>query len=251
MEIGVVVLATNAYFVLGVRFIKKFMHHYRGDAKIKFYFFSDENPADYLPESIDVDYHPTFHQSWVEATNDKFRSIISLAECESDYLYYFDADTGVSKNFDEAWFLGELVGGEHYGNRGWLANGAGFDRNPVSKAYVPADTNLPCTYHYGAFFGGKKDLVIDFCRTLRDWQLEDKKIPYEPGVNDESYINAYFHYNPPMTVRCEEFAFDISHKGGIGETRDTRLDVAHIKMEMAINRNTVYDIADGRLVKYD
>ena len=32
---------------------------------------------------------------------------------------------------------------------------------------------------------------------LLQWQLEDKKINYEPGVNDESYINAYFHYNPP------------------------------------------------------
>ena len=25
-------------------------------------------------------------------------------------------------------FLGDLVGGEHFGNKGWLANGAGFDK---------------------------------------------------------------------------------------------------------------------------
>ena len=37
-KIGIVILATNAYFVLGVRFIKKFMHHYKGDSKITFYF---------------------------------------------------------------------------------------------------------------------------------------------------------------------------------------------------------------------
>ena len=247
MTIGVVILATNAYFVLGVRFIKKFMHHYKGEARIKFYFFSDENPAEYLPEQIDVEYHQVFHQSWVEATNDKFRSILSLESCDADYLYYFDADTGVSKDFDESWFLGDLVGGEHYGNRGWLANGVGFDKNPASKAYVPDDTTLPCTYHYGAFFGGKRDRVIDFCNTLREWQLEDKKIPYEPGVNDESYINAYFHYNPPMTVPCEKFAFDISHKGGIGETRDTKLDVRDLKTQMRINRYLDYDISNGSI----
>lgn len=248
MQIGVVILATNAYFVLGVRFIKKFVHHYQGSAKIKFYFFSDEDPTDYLPAGINVSYHKTVHLSWVEATNDKFRSILSLADCDSDYLYYFDSDTGVSKNFDESWFLGELVGGEHYGNRSWLANGAGFDKNPISKAYVPADTTLPCTYHYGAFFGGNRDKVISFCQTLRDWQLEDKKIPYEPGVNDESYINAYFHYNPPMTVRCEDFAFDISHKGGIGETRDTALDVSELKAQMYKYKNEIYEISNNRII---
>jgi hypothetical protein len=43
-KIGIVILATNAYFVLGVRFIKKFMHHYKGNSDVKFYFFSDEDP---------------------------------------------------------------------------------------------------------------------------------------------------------------------------------------------------------------
>jgi hypothetical protein len=247
-KIGIVVLATNAYFVLGVRFIKKFMHHYKGDSEIKFYFFSDEDPHPFIQDDIKVEYHPAHHRSWVSATNDKFRNIIDLADCDSDYLYYFDADTSVSRDFTEEWFLGDLVGGEHYGNRGWLKGGAGFDKNPISKAYVPADTTLPCTYHYGAFFGGKKDKVIEFCKTLRRWQIEDKKIPYEPGVNDESYINAYFHYNPPMTVPCEKFMFDISHKGGIGETRNVKLDITNIKVDMLFHKNDVYDISNGKIV---
>jgi hypothetical protein len=247
-KIGIVILATNSYFVLGVRFIKKFMHHYKGESPVKFYFFSDEDPKPFLPDDYNVEFHQTFHHSWLDATNDKFRSIIGLANCDSDYLYYFDADTSVSRDFTEEWFLGDLVGGEHYGNRSWLKGGAGFDKNPISKAYVPADTTLPCTYHYGAFFGGKKDKVIDFCKILREWQLEDRKIPYEPGVNDESYINAYFHYNPPITVPCEKFAFDISHKGGIGETRDTKLDVNDLKVQMLVHKNDVYDISNSKIV---
>jgi hypothetical protein len=248
MTIGITVLATNAYFVLGVRFIKKFMHHYTGSARIKFYFFSDEDPTQYLPTGFDVEYHKTAHLSWVEATNDKFRSILSLENCDCDYLYYFDADTNISNDFNESWFIGDLVGGEHYGNRGWLANGAGFDKNPQSKAYVPADTALPCTYYYGAFFGGKLGRVINFCNTLREWQLEDKKIPYEPGVNDESYINAYFHYNQPMTVPCEKFAFNISHKGGIGETRDTHLNVEDLKRDLLLHFDKLIDIQHGKLI---
>jgi hypothetical protein len=247
-KIGIVILATNSYFVLGVRFIKKFMHHYKGDAKVKFFFFSDENPLPFLSDDYDVEYHEARHKSWVEATNDKFRSIIGLAECDCDYLYYFDADTSVSRDFTEEWFLGDLVGGEHYGNRSWLAGGKGFDRFERSKAYVPLDSPLPYTYHYGAFFGGKRDKVVEFCKTLREWQIEDKKIPYEPGVNDESYINAYFHYNPPMTVPCEKFMFDISHKGGIGETRNTSLDINGLKIKMLFYKNNIYDISNGEIV---
>ena len=55
-NIGIVIIATNAYFVLGVRFIKKFMHHYKGDNSITFYFFSDTDPKPYLPDNIDVEF---------------------------------------------------------------------------------------------------------------------------------------------------------------------------------------------------
>ena len=136
-NIGIVILATNSYFVLGVRFIKKFMHHYKGDSKITFYFFSNEDPKPYLSDDINIVYHHVVHKSWVDGTNDKFKSIIGLENCEADYLYYFDADTSVSKDFTEEWFIGDLVGGEHYGNRGWLKDGAGFDKNPAPSFNHP------------------------------------------------------------------------------------------------------------------
>ena len=246
-NIGIVVLATNAYFVLGIRFIKRFIHYYKGNEQITFYFFSDTDPKPYLSDNIDVEFHLEHHTNWTDGTNAKFKNIINLSDCKSDYLYYFDADTNVNVDFTEEWFLGDLVGGEHYGNRSFLANGQGFDRYPPSKAYVPEDSQLPYTYHYGAFFGGKKDRVIDFCTTLREWQLEDKKIPYEPGVNDESYINAYFHYNPPYTVPCNKFAFAISDKGGIGETRNTKLDTEQHKLSLLEGKDKLFDIQNNTI----
>lgn len=246
-NIGIVILATNAYFVLGVRFIKKFIHHYKGDKQITFYFFSDTDPSTFISDTIDVQFFETHHDNWVEGTNDKFNSIIGLENCKSDYLYYFDADTNISRDFTEDWFLGDLVGGEHYGNRTWLKDGAGFDRNPQSKAYVPIDSTLPYTYHYGAFFGGSTNRVIDFCKTLRGWQIEDKKIPYEPGCNDESYINTYFYFNPPYTVPCEKFMFDISDKGGIGETRNPKLEIEQYKLDLIKIKDSVFDIRGGSI----
>jgi hypothetical protein len=142
-----------------------------------------------------------------------------------------------------------LVGGEHYGNRDWLKDGAGFDRNPQSKAYVPLDSELPYTYHYGAFFGGKTNLLMEFCSTLIHYQIEDKKIGYEPGVNDESYINKYFHFNPPTyTVPCDKFAFAISDKGGIGETRYPTLDIEQHKKDIHNNKNKIFDIINNIII---
>jgi hypothetical protein len=247
-NIGIVILATNAYFVLGIRFIKKFMHHYKGNKQITFHFYSDTDPKPYLQEEIDVRFYPESHSNWVEGTNSKFKNIIILENSDSDYLYYFDADTNISRDFTEEWFLGDLVGGEHYGNKSFLSNGKGFDRFPQSKAYVPEDSQLPYTYHYGAFFGGKKDRVIEFCKTLREWQLEDKKILYEPGVNDESYINTYFHFNPPYTVSCDKFMFDISDKGGIGETRNINLDIEQHKKTLLENKDKLFNISNNNII---
>ena len=243
--IGIVIVCTNSYFALGLRFVKKFNHYYKGAFNIKFYLFSDLSPINYLPNA-NIVYIKENHDHWHEGTNSKFKNIIKLEKENCDYIYYFDADTNINKNFDESWFLGDLVGGEHFGNRSWLSNGKGFDRNKIGKSYVPLDSKLKYTYYYGAIFGGKKEKVIDFCKILRAYQIEDKKINYEPPVNDESYINAYFHFNPPeKTVLTEQFKFLISDKGGIGETRNTKLDITQILYKMLINKDKVYDIING------
>ena len=251
-KIGIVILATNSYFILGIRLIKKFMHHYNGDSEIKFYFFSDENPSDYLPENINVSFINQSHTDWVSATNSKFKNIIDIKEQllnEVDYVYYFDADTNVSRSFTEEWFLGDLVGGEHYGNESFLSNGQGFDRNPIGNSYVPIDSVLPYTYHYGAFFGGLTQNIIKFCQILRDYQIQDQAIGYEPPVNDESYINKYFHYNQPSyTVPCEKFMFDISDKGGIGETRNVNLDISEFKRVLKNNRYKLFNLYNNQLI---
>lgn len=248
MKIGIVIIATNAYFALGVRFIKKFVKFYKGKAEIIFHVFSDTDPTNYLPAGIDIDFHLTNHTNWVEGTNSKFSNILESGTSE-DYLYYFDADTNIDKDFTEEWFLGEMVGGEHYANNSFMKETKGFDRYPNSKAYVPIDTKLPQTYYYGAFFGGTTYKMRNFCLILQRYQSEDKKIGYEPGVNDESYINKYFHFNPPTrTIPCIEFRFLISDKAGLGETRNTKLDINQLKKDILDNKDKDWDIRNGKLI---
>lgn len=245
-KVGIVLVATNAYFVLGIKFIKRFIHFHDGDDHVKFYFFSDTDPEEYLPPSVDIQYINTNHDSWRDATNSKFENILKLPD-ECDYLFYFDADTSVNQTFTCRWMLGDLVGGEHYGNRDWMKQDKGYDRNPKSKAFVSRDTKLFQMYYYGAFFGGRNRLMKQFCETLYSWQLHDKSIGYEPGCNDESYINAYFHYNKPHVIVTEMFKFSISDKSGIGETRDVNLDISQLKKQLLEHRHDVIEIQHGKL----
>jgi hypothetical protein len=247
-EIGIVILATNAYFVLGLRFIRRFMHFYKGDKTIKFYFFSNTDPKSYLPLGSNVKFLQTQHSSWVDGTNSKFLNILKLANESVDYLYYFDADTNIVKDFTDEWMLGNLVSGEHYSARTTLKDGAGFDRNPKGNSYVPENSELPYTYRYGAFFGGTKQKMIDMCISLRAWQATDQAINYEPPVNDESYLNKYFHYNKNKTVPIEEFSFVVSDKGGLGNTRLMNLNIEEIKKLISLNRDELWDIQNKKFI---
>lgn len=251
--IGIVIVCTNAYFVLGIRFIKKFMHFYKGGANIVFYIFTDTDPDPYLPESIKYKYIKSNHLCWRDGTNSKFRNINVLLNEDIDYLFYFDADTNVSRSFDESWFIGDLIAGEHYGNASWMDDitKKPFERNPKSQACVPLTSTLPQTYCYGAFFGGKKDNVLTMCKELEEKQKIDQGIGFEPCWNDESYLNHYFHYNNTTIIPCKNFMFDVSDKAGIGETRDMKLDISTIKNEMLKNKNNTYDIIHNRLAVYD
>lgn len=247
MRIGICILATNIYFLLGLRFIHKWRKHYRGNSRITFYLFTDRDPSRYI-ETNDIKYIHSENDTWVDGTNSKFKNIIKLEETQEDYLFYFDADTNISKDFEEEWFIGDMVGGQHFADQSWMKEKKGFERYEKSTAYVPLDTDLPEMYYYGAFFGGTKNNMINFCKTLQEYQQQDKKINFEPGVNDESYINKEFHYNPPTkVVLCKDFVFNISDKGGLGETRNLQLDYTQHLQDIEKNRNKPFDIRNNEI----
>ena len=181
-SIGIVLIATNAYFPLGLRFVRKFHEFYKGSRSIRFYMFSDKNPAEYnLPSEIDIQWHETHHDHWQDGTNSKFKNILSienqLFHFLPDYIYYFDADTNIHNPFTEDWFIGDLVGGQHWAyNDNPPPEKIPFERNPDSSCYIPLDTDRDMVYHYGAFFGGKKENVIEFCLSLITNQEKDKEI---------------------------------------------------------------------------
>lgn len=247
MSIGIAILATNRYFLLGLRFIHKWRKYYRGSSKVTFYLFTDTDPKDYI-DTGDIVYYYSTNESWVEGVNSKFTNIIKLADVKQDYLFFFDADTNITRDFTEDWFIGDRVGGQHFGDKSWMIDEKSYDRNPSSSCYIPIDTKLPQMYYYGAFFGGLKDEVISLCKTIYDRQQKNKQIGYEPPVNDESYLNREYHYNPPTkVVLCPDFAFIISDKGSIDNIRNVKQDFSGQLNVIKNKYNVPFDLIDGEL----
>jgi hypothetical protein len=105
-------------------------------------------------------------------------------------------------------------------------------------------------YFYGAFFGGTREKMVNLCKTLKAYQEEDKKIPYEPVVNDESYINKEFHFNPPSKiVYTQNFKFGISDKGGMIDTRNPNKNIQPMLDKMLGLRYDIFEIRGEDIIK--
>lgn len=201
-------LATNKYHDLGIRLRNGLATHFRGDHR--FHMFTDR-----VESLVDGSYHRS-HPNWVAAVNDKFLCVASLPLHPDDFVVFLDADTRVYRDISEADFSGELVAWQHFGDQTWMRHQKGYDRNPRSSCYVPLDTPHPQTWFMGAIWGGRFGRVKRMLRDLVTAQAKNRLLGHEPGVNDESYLNWYFHYNPPTRV-CrwpEGYPFIVSDKGG-------------------------------------
>lgn len=248
MNIGIKVLATNGYFLLGCRFINRFFHFYKGDKNIIFYFFGDKPPYNHIPTEANVKYYHIENPDWVQAVNTKYPNVLQI-EDNVDYLYFFDADTNISRSFAEDWFLGDMVGGVHWAHVDTKKEALPFDRYTSSSCYIPVDSPLTQTYYYGAFWGGKTELVKNYCRVMVEAQQRNKLINHEPPVNDDSYTNHFFHYNPPTkSVMPSDFMFDISCKGGLHIERNPRASFPDHEKLFSENKEKLLNIQHNKVV---
>lgn len=248
MNIGIKVLATNGYFLLGCRFINRFYHFYKGNKNIVFYFFSDKSPYEYTPLGANIKYYHIENSDWVQAVNTKYSNVLKI-EDNVDYLYFFDADTNISRNFTEEWFIGDLVGGIHWLHINTPKHNLPFDRNPNSSCYIPINTLLEQTYYYGAFWGGKTNLVKEFCQIMVEAQEKNKAISHEPPVNDDSYTNYYFHHTPPTKkIAPQNFLFDISCKGGLYIERNPLASFPEHEKVFKNNKDKLLNIQHNKVI---
>jgi hypothetical protein len=240
MNIGIVIIATNTYFILGLRLIQNLNKYYKGNTPLKFYFYSDTDPKDYTDAS-NINFIYETHNSWVDATNSKFKNIL---KCNEDYIVYMDADTDITKDFNDSLFLHNSVGVKHWHKELPLP----YDRNKESVAYISHNTDKEQIYYQGAFFGGNKYFIEQFCKDCMRMQYIDR--PYEPIWNDESYINKLFHENKPdKVIELKDFPFNVSDKAGLQEVvRNSKYNIDNQKLILLNNKNKEFNINNGNII---
>jgi hypothetical protein len=123
-----------------------------------------------------------------------------------DYIYFFNANIFIYDQINEEILPDEsgLVGVEHihYAHRNNLS--FTYDRNPLSKAYIPLGEGT--IYYQACLWGGTHDAFMKLSQTIQNWADEDLGNNVEPIWLDESYLNKYFLLNPPKTLPST-FAF--------------------------------------------
>jgi hypothetical protein len=117
-----------------------------------------------------------------------------------DYIYFFNANTSIYSQVGEEILPDEsgLVGVEHpcFGHRNNLI--FTYDRNPLSKAYIPEGEGA--IYYQACFWGGTTKAFMELSKTITEWANEDLANKVEPVWLDESYLNKYFLMHTPKTL---------------------------------------------------
>jgi hypothetical protein len=254
-KICLLIVATNVYFILGVRFINKWNKLYKGNNNIHFHFVSDQNPFEYLPNDINnVTYENVESvEDWTYNSMLRLYKTLELKDKDYDQIYWFDADTNIDYVFEDNW-VGDLVSYIHgYKMMVWMTT------NARSSSFIPFEKNLD--YYQACFWGGNKDIVIDACEKSLLLYEYDKAIDYVPSWADEKYLNKYFYFKrPSKSFKQGQLPFRVADKGRQGvisgidhkpfydiETSQYQLILENVKQ----NKELFWDIEDSSFIVKD
>lgn len=117
-----------------------------------------------------------------------------------DYIYFFNANMSIYTEIGEEILPDEsgLVGVEHACYMHRDNKMFTYDRNPLTKAYIPEGEGQ--IYYQACLWGGTVDAFMKLSKTIQDWTNEDLNNKVEPVWLDESYLNKYFLLYPPKLL---------------------------------------------------
>jgi histo-blood group ABO system transferase len=117
-------------------------------------------------------------------------------QVKGDYVYCIDADMRFESHVGPE-ILGELVAVLHPGYFGQHKSAVPYERNPLSKCYVPMGGGD--SYFAGGFYGGYRDDMLDLIDAM-EWRISaDLERLGRIRWNDESALNAALIETPPTT----------------------------------------------------
>jgi hypothetical protein len=213
---AIVIFATNKYFVLGLRLISHWEHHYKSDNKIDFIFISDSDPKQYydkknihyIPVGNDLSFLDIMILRWAYASK-----IASFGL--HDEILMIDADTSINKDFSDENFSSNLTMVKHpdNDNRDWILNHS-FENNKRSSAYFRFTKNE--VYYNAGLLVASPKVMIDLNEHISKWYRQNIAMGISTPWHDETYINKYAHtVKIPEKILYQDTVFlTMSDKGG-------------------------------------
>ena len=256
-KIAFVLTATGDYFVLGLRLINKINKHYVGNSDIHIYMFSDQDPRPYII-CKNVNYVNMPHATFDKITMKKAINPININHKEYDYIFVLDADTNITKNFTDSDFVGNLVALRLFNDKTSMSDIKDYERNTLSSAYIPYDTQIDQIYYWACFFGGLSENMIYLINEIVKMEEQDLKIKLIPIWYDESYLNKFLHHNPPTLIIDPFNTFlGLSDKGNLKdgikagslEKLFEGVDVKKIENDIKKLKNKNWDIIENQVVE--
>ncbi|XP_059211730.1 alpha-1,3-galactosyltransferase 2-like [Centropristis striata] len=210
-SVALTVFAVGRYLDAYLKnFLTSAEQHFMPGLQVTFYVFTDQ------PEKVpNIQLGPQRslkviqvekHSRWQDISMMRMKTISDTLESDirhhCKYVFCFDVDQLFKARFgSEA--LGDSVAMIHAGLFRTPKYLQTFDRNPKSKAYLPAGDY----YYHAAVFGGLcgnvKDLV-DFCY---QGIMEDKQNNVEALWHDESHLNKYYWLHKPTKLLSPEYCW--------------------------------------------
>ena len=141
-----------------------------------------------LGQNVHSSSFQTHFHSWLEN---------SAAFAEMDYLFVVQTNMHFEKIVGTE-VLGDLVAVLHPNFHEWRRELFPYETRPKSCAFV--SDSLGLFYVHGAFYGGKKDIMLNMFKSLDDCIEKDRHRNIIAIRNDESYLNNYLVHHPPSIL---------------------------------------------------
>jgi len=197
MNIGVLIVATGKY----ERFVWNLVESLERDfllGHIKNYFLFSER-GEYEHEEIYVHNVPVSKYDWPYSTLLRYAMYVEHEQYykDMDYVFAMDVDMLVVDTVGDE-ILGETVAVQHPGFYNKPVKEFTYEKNPQSKAYIPADIGK--LYYAGGLVGGSAVMFSQIAKTVHLNIQLDEAAGIMAVWHDESHINHYFAYNPPKVI---------------------------------------------------
>lgn len=203
-DVAILYICTGNYAKLFQQFYESAKKNLLPHLSKHYYVWTNENIGEYDEGEVSV--LPKEFKPWPASTLQRFCDFLTIKEIllEHKYVYFCNADLNIFQKVGDEILPDDchpLVGVRHiqYDGKNLLKTQLiqNTEKNVFSHAFID-EAEMPYTYIFGCFNGGKSKEYLVMAETIAEWTLDDSSRGIVPIWHDESYLNAYRIQHPEL-----------------------------------------------------